>query len=82
MFSQTEDNSTFEDIQDALGELANMMGGNIKSLLPVPSTLSFPVVAITNHDLRFPKTETVAMLTFECENDPFMVTIVKKTEEN
>lgn len=34
-----------DDIADAVGELTNMVGGNIKSLLPEPSTLSLPVVA-------------------------------------
>lgn len=32
------------DVADAVGELVNMVGGNIKSLLPGPSTLSIPVV--------------------------------------
>ncbi|MFL6136497.1 MAG: chemotaxis protein CheX [Frankiaceae bacterium] len=32
------------DVADALGELTNMIGGNIKSLLPAPSRLSLPVV--------------------------------------
>lgn len=34
-----------EDVADAVGELANMVGGNVKSLLPEPSELSLPVVA-------------------------------------
>lgn len=33
-----------EDVADALGELANMIGGNVKSLVPAPSTLGLPVV--------------------------------------
>ncbi|HET7328545.1 MAG TPA: chemotaxis protein CheX [Nocardioidaceae bacterium] len=32
------------DMTDAVGELVNMVGGNIKSLLPTPSTLGLPVV--------------------------------------
>jgi len=34
-----------DDVDDALGELANMIGGNVKSLVPAPSTLGLPVVA-------------------------------------
>jgi chemotaxis protein CheX len=34
-----------EDLRDALGELVNMVGGNIKSLMPGPSVLSLPAVA-------------------------------------
>jgi len=33
------------DVSDAVGELVNMVGGNVKSLMPGPSTLSLPVVA-------------------------------------
>jgi chemotaxis protein CheX len=34
-----------EDLVDATGELVNVIGGNVKSLVPGPSTLSLPVVA-------------------------------------
>jgi chemotaxis protein CheX len=33
-----------EDIHDALGELANVVGGNVKALLPGPSALGLPEV--------------------------------------
>lgn len=32
------------DVADAVGELANMVGGNVKSLVPAPSTLGLPSV--------------------------------------
>ncbi len=35
---------TEADVTDSLGELANMVGGFIKSLAPSPSTLSLPLV--------------------------------------
>jgi chemotaxis protein CheX len=35
-----------DDVTDALGELTNMVGGNVKSLLPSPSRLSLPVVRV------------------------------------
>jgi chemotaxis protein CheX len=35
-----------EDIQDALGELANVVGGNVKAVLPGPSVLGLPEVGI------------------------------------
>jgi chemotaxis protein CheX len=35
------------DLRDAVGEFANIVGGNVKSLMPGPSTLSLPVVAHT-----------------------------------
>ena len=33
-----------EDVEDALGELANVVGGNVKAVLPGPSALSLPAV--------------------------------------
>ena len=40
------DDVTTEDVTDALGELANIIGGNVKSLLPEPCALSLPHVVI------------------------------------
>ncbi len=36
--------ATYEDVTDAVGELANIIGGNVKSLLPEPCALSLPHV--------------------------------------
>ena len=35
-----------EDVEDALGELANVVGGNVKAVLPGPSVLGLPEVGI------------------------------------
>jgi len=34
-----------EDLQDAFGEVANVVGGNVKSLLPITGTMGLPQVA-------------------------------------
>ncbi|RMI12592.1 chemotaxis protein CheX [Cellulomonas triticagri] len=34
-----------EDLNDAFGEVANVVGGNVKALLPTQGSLSLPVVA-------------------------------------
>lgn len=39
------DDAADEDVADAVGELVNMIGGGVKSLMPGPSALSLPVVA-------------------------------------
>ena len=44
MLGSGGDVPTPEDVDDALGELANMIGGNVKSLVPAPSALGLPVV--------------------------------------
>ena len=45
MFAAEPGSLSADEVGDALGELTNMVGGNVKSLLPAPSTLSIPSVA-------------------------------------
>ena len=70
-----------EQIQDALGELTNMTGGNIKSLLPEPCFLSLPAVALTDRAMRIPGSELVTQVTFKCNGENFLVSLLKKVEE-
>lgn len=44
MFSVPEGELADEDLRDALGELTNMVGGNVKTLLPGSEFLSLPTV--------------------------------------
>jgi len=44
MFAADPHELADDEVVDAVGELTNMVGGNIKSLLPEPSRLSLPVV--------------------------------------
>lgn len=71
-----------ELIQDALGELTNMTGGNIKSLLPEPCFLSLPAVAVTNSAMRVPGSELVSKITFQCAGENFQVSLLKKIDED
>ena len=81
MFGLDEANAQKEEIQDALGELTNMTGGNIKSLLPEPCQLSIPAVAYTDHAMRFPGSELVTQITFKCNSNFFLVSLLKKMDE-
>jgi chemotaxis protein CheX len=45
MFMADADALTNDEIADAVGELANMVGGTIKAAMPGPSQLSIPTVA-------------------------------------
>jgi chemotaxis protein CheX len=44
MLQMSESEVTAADIKDTAAELVNMVGGNLKSLLPAPSFLSLPTV--------------------------------------
>lgn len=67
-------------IQDALGELTNMTGGNIKSLLPEPCYLSLPAVAFTDSNMRVPGSELVTKVNFKCSGESFRVSLLKKVD--
>ncbi|PIQ98181.1 MAG: hypothetical protein COV67_00190 [Nitrospinae bacterium CG11_big_fil_rev_8_21_14_0_20_56_8] len=81
MFGTNEETASKDEIQDALGELANMTGGNIKSLLHTPEQecyLSLPAVAVANQHLRVPGSEQVTQITFQHQNHRFVVSLLKK----
>jgi len=82
MFQMNEDEVTSDLVQDALGELTNMTGGNLKSLLPEPCFLSLPAVTMTQHGLRIPGSELVTSVTFQCWGYKFKVSVLKKLEKS
>lgn len=43
-----------DDLSDAMGEFANVVGGNVKSMMPGPSKLSLPVAVIGDAKNRHP----------------------------
>ena len=46
MFAADPGSLSADEVSDAVGELTNMVGGNVKSLLPAPSRLSVPTIAV------------------------------------
>ena len=81
MFQLTEDELSSDLIQDALGELTNMTGGNLKSLLPEPCYLSLPAVSMTEHRLKIPGSELITKVSFKCWGFKFKVSVLKKVNE-
>jgi chemotaxis protein CheX len=61
------------DTRDAIGELANMAGGNVKALLPEPCRLSLPAVAEDGTGLGLPTGELVTAVAFDCQGAPVVV---------
>jgi chemotaxis protein CheX len=79
MFDTTAEDATAEDVRDALGELANIVGGNLKGILPGPSLLSLPTVAEgTDYHLTVPGGAVVCDIWFDCEGEPLAVEIVTR----
>lgn len=72
-----------DQVQDALGELTNMVGGNIKALLPEPSRLSLPtVVDGVGYTVRIPgRSREVVRVSLACDGDPLIVVVLTPAEE-
>jgi chemotaxis protein CheX len=79
MFQGDED-PTLDEVRDALGELTNMVAGNVKSLLPGPSAISLPTVVFgSNYEISVVGTQTIASVSFVCESYPLVVSVVQRS---
>lgn len=70
-----------DDVRDALGELTNMVGGNLKSVLPPGVALSIPsVVAGTDYALHICGGNAYSTVGFSSGLGSFWVTLVQVLE--
>lgn len=68
-----------DDVRDALGELANMIGGNLKSSMAANTRLSMPSVIVGgDYELRICGSETRNRLAFQLDEGHFWVTVSAK----
>ena len=82
MFGVEPGSASLADTRDAIGELVNMTGGNVKALLPEPCRLSLPnVMEGTDTTTRVPGGEPVTTLAFDCQGSPLVVRLLKKSED-
>jgi chemotaxis protein CheX len=63
------------EVNDAVSEMINIIGGNIKSVLPQPNQLSLPMVDLKGGGLHFPFTEQCSQVAFDCERKALEITI-------
>ena len=70
-----------QQVQDVIGEITNIIAGNIKSLLPAPCSISLPSVAVTDYNLHHPRSETLTAVNFDCEGLPFLVVMLQASEK-
>lgn len=67
-----------EDVRDALGELANMLAGNLKSVLPSGVVLSMPsVIEGSDYSLQICGKRSIERVPFWSIEDIFGVTLVE-----
>jgi chemotaxis protein CheX len=75
------DEVTDDDVADALGELANIIGGNVKSLLPEPCALSLPHVHVEGAAGRYPASTEIAKLNGTWLEESVTVSVLESTAD-
>jgi chemotaxis protein CheX len=76
MFEAEPGSLSSEEVADALGELTNMVGGNIKNLLPEPSSLSIPSVSGGDDSRVFvPAARPVLEVPLRCGDTVIRITV-------
>jgi chemotaxis protein CheX len=76
MFQAAPGELSEDEVADALGELTNMVGGNVKGLLPAPSKLSIPSVALGDScHVRVPGARLVEGVLLVGESGPVRITV-------
>ena len=83
LFEINEDAVTWDEVKDALGELSNMIGGNMKQLLPEPSRLMLPIVGYDEDvhvSITLPEHGAVPTVLADCEDHPLLVMLADHTQ--
>jgi len=74
-----------EDVQDALGEIANMLGGHVKQVLSkggLDLNLSIPtVISGETYTIHSTNNDDCVVIPFQCEDDRFLVGLTLKKEQ-
>jgi chemotaxis protein CheX len=81
LLAMGEDELAEADVADAVGELANMIGGNIKSLLPSPSALTLPLVTLGGSALHHPSSTEAVRLDLTWQGEPIRVSVWASTTD-
>jgi chemotaxis protein CheX len=65
-----------EDMSDVLGELANIVGGNVKAMLPPGAQLSLPQVVLAPESAtRYPSAERISGLYGAWDGEPVSISM-------
>src|SRR5690349_2336129 len=82
MFGMEPDELGEDEVLDALGEVANMIGGNVKGLIEGECKLSLPTIA-EGGDFRVavPGSSTSVLLVFDCEGKPLQVKLLVREDQ-
>jgi chemotaxis protein CheX len=78
MLSVPEHSLAAADIDDAVGELCNILAGGVKSLVPGPSSISLPQVMRDSQCVAYdPHMKMAGQFHFTCEGQPLEVRVME-----
>lgn len=80
MFDVAPAAATAGQVEDAVCEVTNMTGGNVKSLLPEPCRLELPCLLRGDARARLLAKPAAARVDFACEATAFVVSIHEEPE--
>lgn len=73
---------TVDEVRDTVGELANMVAGSVKALLPQQTHISLPSVADGNdYDLTVRKGRVLLQCPFAYEGEGVLVSLIERDPE-
>ncbi len=81
LFEMPVDEVTQDEVGDALGELVNVLGGNVKSVLPAPSTMSLPRIAAVDQG-HWPGTTEVCRTVIEWRGNQFTLMLLSSGQQD
>jgi chemotaxis protein CheX len=82
MFSTEPQNLTPLDLQDAMAEVTNVIGGHWKSLLPGACQLALPsVVEGGDYSTRVPGTRALGRVAFTCLGHNVSISVLEKKQQ-
>ena len=76
MFAISKDELSEAEIRDAVGEIVNIVGGNLKGIVEGVSSLSLPCVGESDGCAPFDSSFSGVSITNLCQGDPFTVRIL------
>ncbi len=79
MFATEEAALSEEEIRDAVGEIVNMVGGNLKGIVEGESSLSLPCVGNTGGEPPFGADFVGITVAHNCQGDPLIVRLLDKS---
>ena len=78
MFSIDPASASEEQVVDAIGELTNMTGGNLKALMAPPCRISLPIITIqSGGPVRVPGSRLISEVAFKAAGEDFVISVLE-----